>query len=291
MVSPAQEFLVRVQIMSLYDINTINQTFECKVWIKFCWTNDFTWCDTYMPSFVDSINGRILSVKVCAEKKTARIIYQGVFPHVFDMRSFPFDVQVLKIRLFFYGLKVGVVNFVPTGISNIFMETMTQQHTWTVHGVRFLQEVTERERNEAQIQHPILSICIPLTRRPGFYLWNLVAPCHMLSGLGLTIFIIEDVTNQLNAILMLLLTLIALKSSVSQFTPITSSQLTALDKNVVCNIGIIGWLLLVVAISDSSEIIMQPWIVIPITGTLWVLCNIHMWFKAIRHSALRPIPP
>lgn len=247
----------RIQIMSLQNIDTSKQSFDCKFWIKFKWEVDTPYAvlntkriDVPKPSMPDCINELSVSTKIekfhiqeQPEKclVTARYILRGVFPHVFQLAKFPFDEQFLPLRLIFYGSPPLTATFEQHPQCNIFHESIVQQDAWRVEDRVYTTEaLTPAERNERGKQHKMLILGIHLTRKPGFYLWNVYCPVLLLCGLSFLSFgqELDDTSGRLSTVLTVLLTMVALKLTTTQYLPVVA-QLTHMDRFMLMHMGIL----------------------------------------------------
>ena len=289
----------RVQIMSLQNIDTSKQSFDCKFWIKFKWDVDTPYAalhtsriDVPKPSMPDCIGELFVATKV--EKfpieeqpykclVTARYILRGVFPHVFQLTRFPFDEQMLQLRLVFYGHPPLLASFQQHPQCNIFHESIVQQDAWCVEDcVHMTEALTPAERNEHGQQHKMLVLGIHLTRKPAFYMWNVYCPILLLCGLSFLSFgqDAEDATGRLSTVLTLLLTMVALKLTTTQYLPVVA-QLTHMDRFILIHMGILTTsCVLHVAFICNSEGDSQKINLVCMSSLLfvWLCCLVYMRF-------------
>lgn len=90
----------------------------------------------------------------------------------------------------------------------------------------FPQGLTHWERSDEGVSYATLNVFVTLSRKPGFYLWNVALPlCFLITLAFISVFLpAEDLPNRLQITLTLLLTLVAFKFVVSQYLPATSYQ-------------------------------------------------------------------
>lgn len=262
---------VRVHVISLYNINTVDQCFDAKFRIQLKWTvtKVFQDIDIDNPSnewrpFFDVINNvDKLSMNVVRLEKKQRGIYtdmyldatvQGKFSEHFELQQFPMDQERLHIKLLFGSHPVTIkrINegspleipfpkrisfYQDPGRSVVFKETFFQPDVWELSSDVIIKNGrTLAERNDDGIRYHTLDICMTVTRRIGFYALNVAIPVFLLVNLSFTSFFIDpiELSDRLQVTLTLLLTLVALKFSIAEYLP-TTSYITYLDKYVMAS--------------------------------------------------------
>lgn len=259
---------VRSHIMSIQNVDTVNQSFDCKFWIQFKWsvTKPFEEVDTsfsasseeWIPK-IDILNNRgkigLVNTEMYKIKKEnctdvyLKYVLQGSFAEHFELRQFPFDQQRLHIKLVFWGCPQSVKRIHPRtgnhpieldlprsvqfyrGNNIIYDEAFIQRDTWNLDtqlGMR--QGKTLAERHDDGIRYTTLNMFITIQRHVGFYVYNIIFPVFLLVILSCISFClgIDELSNRMQITLTLLLTLVALKYVVCQYLP-TTSYMTYLD--------------------------------------------------------------
>jgi hypothetical protein len=263
---------VRVHVMSLYDIDTVDQSFDAKLRIQLKWTvvKVFEEIDLdnhpeheWRPSFEVINNVDKLSMNVIKLEKKQRGIHtdmyldatvQGKFSEHFELEQFPIDQERLHVKLLFTGSPVSIKRMrdeVPLeipfhkrvafyqipGRSVVFRESFIQPDVWNLdRNLVIKYGKTLSERNDDGVRYGTMDICMTVDRRMGFYTLNVIFPVYLLVNLSFTSFIIEplELADRLDVTLTLLLTLVALKFVIVQYLP-TTSYVTYLDKYVLCS--------------------------------------------------------
>jgi hypothetical protein len=102
---------------------------------------------------------------------------------------------------------------------------------WLVH---YPQDAVDTDDYSLNRPYSLYVVSIPIERRPGFYMYNVVSLMFILGTVGLGIFTVDHSLTGLRAdlLLTLVLTLVALKLVISETLP-QISYLTWLDKYVL----------------------------------------------------------
>lgn len=264
---------IRVHIMSIYNVNTVNQSFDAKLWIQFKWMvfkpydeidvsepGVSEWC----PMFEVLNNIGKLTVNTKLHKVArgplrtdlyCRTVLYGTFAEHFELQRFPIDTERLHVCIVFWQCPMAVKRPHPTredppmeihfprhvvfyqlpDKNIVYPETFVQRDTWMLgKHVHLRQTKTLAERNDEGVRYPSLDIYAVVTRRVGFYMYNVVTPIFLLVSMSFMSFVVElhALNERLSITLTLLLTLVALKYVVAQYLPATS-YLTYLDKYIL----------------------------------------------------------
>ena len=248
--------------MGIYNVDTIGQQFECKLWVQLKWavTSQVTEPHNMWYPRWDIINNKeepkILETKWKTKPHGdyTHVYYsqviQGKFAERFELQKFPFDFQLLQIRGILWDCPQHISKMTPHGMrtlecakpvtfinggSLIYKEAFIQRDAWRMVDKVFIsQNKTHAERNEDGIQYATLDIKVCIWRSCNFYMYNIVAPIFLMVILSFTSFIspCSELDNKMQINLTLLLTLVAFKLAVAQYIPATS-YLTYLDKYVI----------------------------------------------------------
>ncbi|CAK0886827.1 unnamed protein product [Prorocentrum cordatum] len=184
----------------------------------------------------------------------------GVFRERFELYEFPFDSQDLQIQIVSLHPCVDL----PTqsehlsGKTNV---TLKMNHTdeyacvapgddkdrFTLYD-EYIMQKDVREKNERTLAdhsttrktYPLLTLYLKVTRRPGFYLWQVYFPMWMLVLLAFPILLlpVSDFGNRLSYLSTLLLAAISYKNWLGNVLP-KCSYLTFIDQYVLVSIGVI----------------------------------------------------
>lgn len=280
---------IRVHVIGVYNVDTLTQTFEAKVWVQFKWTvigDVGSFEDLWKPK-MDIINN-IDDLQVNEEswrKKTGVVpehtvlyysqLIQGKFAERFELYRFPLDTQLLQIRTILWSCPQQItrrtaegevheiecsrpVTFVNGG-SLIYNEAFIQKDEWTLTDKVFIsQDKSIGEKVENGIQYATLDIVIAISRHYNFYVYNIIFPIFMMVILAFSSFLpgCMEFDSKMQINLTLILTLVAFKLVVTQYVP-TTSYLTYLDKYIVMSFAfmttITGHAPLCQAISDLES--------------------------------------
>jgi len=298
-----------VHVMSVYEIDTVRQRFECKLYIQMRWVvSKFNLSeeDLWTPE-IDFVNcmGEIRFITQTIEsidlddnfkEVIMTQIVQGRFYERFEVNNFPFDVQSLQVYMCLQNCphsiivtnnrqsldvikktgKVGhiiihdsescsssinsnkmtttspMMNHVlleydefelPGKIelhncgSMVYKENLVQSDCWRIlnaNDVLMMQGRTLPTRHDKGISFTTVRLVMRLERKYGFFFWNIILPTCILVNLSFTSFLlsVQELVNRFTITVTLILTMIAVKFTVSQYLPPTN-YLTLLDRYVV----------------------------------------------------------
>lgn len=161
------------------------------------------------------------------------------FKDTLELERFPFDRQVLNIRGF--STNAEFIDFQPElGIPPCVFEShaysairlIAPHDTWLAESVSC--ECT-KEGNDSEI-----SISMRLTRRPEFYILNIVFVNFLIVMISLSVYVIDaqDFASRLGILETNLLTAVAFKFVINSWVP-NVSYLTLLDKYIILTFVII----------------------------------------------------
>lgn len=257
---------LRLFICSIESINTLRQELVCEFLLSANWLEKLDVCKMddkrnvswesmwdpriYFPNAVEmksSINKRI----ICTDNVKGTVMIQwsyrvkGRFKCPFDITTFPFDDQVLRIhvssywsnRVIRFRQELSIGNNISSALANFADGGQWDLQTY------ILSDVVEPGDGGAfskEIKEPLFQFHVHARRKYNYYLWNIAAMVNMISFLAFTSFAIErnDTGKRLSVSLTLLLTVVAFKNFVSSILP-KVSYLTLMDKYVLFNVAFI----------------------------------------------------
>ncbi len=155
----------------------------------------------------------------------------------FDLRSFPFDRQVLqfKIESFAYSAQEVVFKLDPAKLR---LDDIKLAQ-WDVGNLRWQTSVVrdEMERDD----YDRLTISLNVVRKPGFYVWQVFVPLFILFLIASTVFFlpVEDLSDRISVITTSLLTAVALSYTVRLDLP-KVPYLTTIDRLFVVTYAFLG---------------------------------------------------
>ncbi|KAG1666173.1 hypothetical protein FOA52_012020 [Chlamydomonas sp. UWO 241] len=198
---------VRTHIMSIHNIDTVSQSFDCKLWLQLSWfttrrdITDFAkdgdpgeWKPRL--TFLDAIGEPVIfESKVPREQPcpdsdkmliSCRWVVSGTFSEKMELLQFPVDHQKLHIRAAVWDSPSYIVteddeSSRPTSRraferslkfyrdqSFVYDEAFVQSDAWTLDPTLYVeQDVSRHERHDENIQFPILNIYMVVKRRPA----------------------------------------------------------------------------------------------------------------------------
>lgn len=254
---------IRVNVMGIYNVDTVSQSFRIKLWVQFKWPvsslNDETCQWKPHLDFVNNLEEIQISDEKTRHKPHGDLtnvyysyILQGTFAEKFELERFPLDFQLLQVRSILWNCPQYITKKTNTGIQSIecarpvtfynggsliFTEAFIQRDSWKMYDKVFIvQGKTLAERNEDGVQYATLDIKICLWRSCNFYIYNFVVPIFLMVLLSFVSFATEcsDFADRMQIDLTLVLTLAAFKYATAQYIP-TMSYLTYLDKYIIAS--------------------------------------------------------
>eukprot|EP00933_Yihiella_yeosuensis_P026945 TRINITY_DN20908_c0_g1_i1.p1 TRINITY_DN20908_c0_g1~~TRINITY_DN20908_c0_g1_i1.p1 ORF type:complete len:402 (-),score=63.49 TRINITY_DN20908_c0_g1_i1:92-1207(-) len=178
----------------------------------------------------------------------------GKFGESLELQSFPFDSQELNV-----WLRIGIpiiraghedMSFFleDSGQSKVCLHVFTLKNTWVKpQYVDVRLTTTKASHNSKQDQFYLLKVTAVATRRPFYYVLNIVTPMFSIALMsGAAVFIHKgDVGDRLSASLTLILTAVAYKYIVAQMVP-------RIGYNTILDWYILGcWLFLFVMVIEN----------------------------------------
>ena len=173
--------------------------------------------------------------------------YRILLPVLFDLHRFPFDRQLIKIKLSSFRNDFvrwySPMDDTPFRIRNdeIWKDTdilmVSDNNSWNLDMIR-------TRTSQIEIQS-ILSITVGISRRPNYYLTNFVFVIFIIIQAGCSFIAIpyDDFGARSSLVLTLLLTIIAFKFVMASYLPVVSYQ-TYLDRYSVLSIILIASIIL-----------------------------------------------
>mmetsp|Transcript_12914 Transcript_12914/g.19421 ORF Transcript_12914/g.19421 Transcript_12914/m.19421 type:complete len:416 (+) Transcript_12914:283-1530(+) len=179
-----------------------------------------------------------------ADPKIGKVVLEkrlrGTFRQPLDLHDFPFDTQSLQIVLSEQEHGCAPFRSVNFALQDAggwkYRNTISQRvgdmmPEWEVH---YPFDLAEANNTFTASQHPTYTLTLPVRRKAGFYIWNIMIPFSLISGLTLTCFALppEEINDRLTIVMTMILTAVAFKFVASQGLP-PISYLTFLDKYVL----------------------------------------------------------
>ena len=122
-----------------------------------------------------------------ARQSSPPILYPSavVFLLQVDIAYFPFDDQVCQWRFGSWIYSGSWIDF-NSSIESIHLDDLIDNSEWALRSIRF--EKTHRLNPTSLELHPDLWFTLHIRRRSLYYIFNIIAPCIMLSVLTLLTF-------------------------------------------------------------------------------------------------------
>ena len=199
--------------------------------------------------------------QVFPKEKTGIVCYRmktrGKFQQNMDLHSFPVDTQDLIIILS-SGHEANTMNpsiNEPTDRRYAFKRVELRQNlsgkyrsfanvrSFTFgneydlqEGIKFTQGVTAKDESASLRQYPTLSMAVVVTRKVGYWAFNVVLPLYLITSVSCASFAVppEEVADRCSITMTMMLTTVAYKYLISDRLP-TISYLTLIDQYVLVN--------------------------------------------------------
>lgn len=155
----------------------------------------------------------------------------------FELRSFPFDSQVLQFKIESFAFPAKEMIFEPDPTKMKLGKIRLAQ--WDVSNLRWKTSL-ERDEMERDEYHR-LTLSVDAVRKPGFYVWQAFVPLFILFLIASTVFFlpVEDLSDRIGVITTSLLTAVALSYTVRMDLP-KISYLTTIDRLFVTTYVFLG---------------------------------------------------
>jgi hypothetical protein len=234
---------VGVLVADLLQIDDVDQSFEAAVIVRLTWrdsrlasaaegTRSLPLEEVWSPRFVigNEIQTRTQFRDLVQVEPDGTVTYmqrfEGRFYAPLDLREFPFDTQVLQLRVTFPDFEPESLEPVPeeqyTGIMG---GPATSQ--WSIRVPELRSDPIEPLAN---ISRASTLMAFEVDRRPNYYIWKIIAPMVLIVFMSWTVFWIspENAGAQIGVATSSMLTLIAYRFILGNLLP-RVPYLTELD--------------------------------------------------------------
>ncbi|CAH1801807.1 unnamed protein product [Owenia fusiformis] len=246
---------IRVCFLKIVDVNTLKQVFVADIFIQAKWTEpelnnktdseledldveECCWTPKILVRNIDGEPDEITTWYRCRRDPEGGhpVVYQrqrikGTFIETLELKDFPVDVQELTLQVSTERSEVEVELMEDKKeLSSINVDTFMDQQEWNVYEhVESELVPTTTEFSNSKFKHPKLNLMCHVSRKPGYFFWNIFLIMFMITSLTFVVYAIDIEVPQgrLNVNLTLLLTAVAFKFVCAQNLP-TISYLTFL---------------------------------------------------------------
>lgn len=311
----SRKVLLRANIDKLIDIDPMKQTFTAQIFLEGTVKDVVGAADEKeWKSFTNKFMSRVdfaNSIKTSKESDclkdgrdaSDRFSIQGqdlvwkklvtaTFGEHMELEDFPMDRQKLSIFV-----KSGCPLPRPGKESRMWFDLeeskekrsqVNRQHfflqnIWSFSDKLKIEFPDGEEANGCDDTFQTIQISMEVTRKYGFHYWNIVLPMFLIVMMGMTSFWVpkERIADRLQVTLMLVLTAVAFKFTVSNMVP-AISYMTLLDTYIIA-----CWMFLFIMVMENG--MAATWFTdeaeadfIKILGRLWALTNACFAGKVIR---------
>lgn len=245
---PAKVKIV-LRINKLYNISTINETYDIDGYISVKWTDstlqntDQAEAKLYINGhakeqlaeiwsphleFINSLKQEEKSGELLTIKPTGEVIlierFRGTFQSQMDFRKFPFDNQRFRIILesFPYSQEDVVFSdiqtFIDKDISAVFTDEW-QMLSWKNYQVESFPYYNLEDAYSDTTYFSRANFTIEASRMTGYYTWQVLLPLALIIMSSWVIFWLKDQGNQLSIAFTLMLTVVAFNFYSANFLP------------------------------------------------------------------------
>eukprot|EP00656_Telonema_subtile_P013572 TRINITY_DN16897_c0_g1_i2.p1 TRINITY_DN16897_c0_g1~~TRINITY_DN16897_c0_g1_i2.p1 ORF type:complete len:447 (-),score=98.59 TRINITY_DN16897_c0_g1_i2:217-1557(-) len=252
---------VNYKIMSLADVNTVNQSFFCDFLLTCTWfeptlkgikLGQVDWDLVFDPQ-IDIRNAFDIQLmsqpfgspqSTRLDETTGAVTYimrfKGILSEPMELEVFPFDHQALHIQVCTQGLGEDRITLYSTvgSMTEVFLPDWEIEPQPTVFSL-----LTDPGNSIHGARYSELHINVHAKRRESYYIWNVGLIVLAIVSLSFTSFSIPptEVEGRLTINLTLLLTAMAFKFVIAASLPVVA-YLTPLDKYLLANFGFL-WIM------------------------------------------------
>ncbi|ESN93036.1 hypothetical protein HELRODRAFT_189657 [Helobdella robusta] len=270
---------VKTVFLKVGEIDTLRDRFAADAFVQAKWrepaldgkqnlpTSEIDWSNYWSPKLsIDNVFGdpkeTVWHTVLFDSRGTAMICQKrrvnGSFLEYMELNQFPFDTQDLTVSLT-TDLSDKEVEFVedPNDRCALNVESFVDEQEWKLHKMIHTWTRTREEAFKSiQCLHPVFSAACKASRRPEFFIWNILIVMFLICSLSFATFAVGVglPQNRLQLSFILLLTTVSFKFVVNQSLPMIS-YLTYLDKYILSSMAILCcicvWHAVVTAIQNS----------------------------------------
>jgi hypothetical protein len=250
---------IRVVFLKVGDIDTVKETFTADIFVQARWReplldgqthlqpDEIVWSKIWNPQlYVDNSLSEpketLWRTVMWKNKKEAYIFERrrlsGTFIECLELAQFPFDTQDITLTLVSErSVRELTLEEDDIEISTVNVQSFIDEQEWKLYSnVETRPETVNKIYQDDQSTHPSFSSLCHVSRRFGFYVWNIFFVMFFICSMTFTTFavVINKPENRLQLTFILLLTTITFKFAVNQSLP-RISYLTYLDKYILCS--------------------------------------------------------
>ncbi|KAL5021572.1 hypothetical protein ScPMuIL_000727 [Solemya velum] len=251
----------RATFLKITDIDTVTQQFEAEIFIQAKWQEpalkniaiedlkDFDIKNYWDPKLTvlncdgePLLNRKSYKVRFAESGYQNPLIYQfwrlkGFFRENLELEHFPVDVQDLTISIS-TERSIEQIHLIEdqSSLGSVNVNAFMDAQEWKIYKhVESFKDITTVEYASSTV-HPILHVQCRVSRKIGYFMWNIVFIMLMIVSLAFSTFSIEPGSaDRLAVTITLFLTAVAFKLVVKQSLP-TISYLTYLDIYVLASL-------------------------------------------------------
>jgi hypothetical protein len=250
----SKQFNATVNIVTLRDINTANQTFQAVLAIHIFWkeplSNEAQWEPAvFFTNVVGDIQlmhseTRRFKTANCVHACNTRIL-SGTFAEYYEMQQFPLDCQRLRLQLVFINCPYDRCRgmYYPSRAQTNFDEKgFLDRDAWSlIEPLKISMSLTEAWQDPHDVMFYKMTVTFALARKPSYYLWSFVLPIMTQVFMSFMTFLVRDpknIVDKTSITLTTILTLFAIKFTSNQYVPV-SETVTYFEKYFIAGMVMI----------------------------------------------------
>lgn len=260
-----QNILIHIDLLDLYSINNVKQTFDANFYFELKWNDDslsHAGPGSRMINLEEIWNPQIQILNQQQVQHTftrqaevfpdGKVVYRqrvfGAFSQPLELSSYPFDQQTIQLKLVAAGFSPANVKLTINDTSTIAQNLSIPD--WSVLEWRVLSEEIGIGHKNVPMSMAVLSV--DLKRHPRFFIVKVLLPLVLIVLMSWTVFWINPMNTgaQISVSVTAMLTLIAFQFSMTAMLP-PLSLLTRLDWFVIYTTSLVFFSLLEVVYTTS----------------------------------------
>lgn len=246
------EIAIAVDINKIYDINTINKTYNIDGYITATWLDKRLAFDSdtqerevillendslseelrgdiWLPTleFMNIVGPPEIQNRGLVIRKDGLTVYfarfTGTFTSNMDFRKYPFDTQTFKIQVESFSYNIQDLIFIKPQVFEEISENSALDQWKIIEDKTFISEHQHpflgRIFSDSQNIHSRYNLEIIAQRKTHYFMWQIFLPLLIIVIASFTVFYDYDLGNQLGIAFTLLLTVVAFNFYVAEHVP------------------------------------------------------------------------
>jgi len=314
---PLKKVFVRCGIYAMRNVDTINQSFFCDLFLELGWHDpkydgmklptDEAELEKFTTSVRKELPVRFKNVIIENRREVwvalgqrgthqsnvrLRMRVEATFTtKKFRLRNFPFDMQELEISIISDMLTETelelIANEAHPNVIDTDPHTSTQNLSeWKVaEYVESIPSQSNGENSASGLSYPMFTFRVLARRKWRYYFWNVYFMLFLLVTMAGTAFSTTDFSFRVSTIITLVLAVVTFKLTVSQLIP-RISYITSLDRYVLISFAFLSIAVLNAGISSFIHVNHADIIFLIVIASCWAFYNLVEIFNAIHTNRM-----